>query len=175
MLHGIDILRNFSVAVAGYVLYGYVSFRFFAETLYGHYREKLIYCPRIGKTLEEREIAEVFVCKQTVETAQFFGYMFLGVDYGVCLTGYAPVKTLDLSACFKVYDSVIKEFESFVAYLLCIVPVFEHGTSRKIVPNFGKVLYKFVVVCRGFEIVGHLRLRSHVGYLKNQNTMVSGE
>ncbi len=125
--------------------------------------------------MEERKIAEILVGKQTVEAAQFFGHMLLRMHQRICLTGNAPIKTFDLRACLEVDNAVVEKFEGFVAYLLCIVPVFEHGAGRKVVPYFGKVLHQLVVVFGGFEILRHLRLRGHIGDFEHKHTMVRRE
>ena len=43
--------------------------------------------------------------------------------------GYAPIEAFDLGAGLEVDDAVAEEVERLVAYVLRVVPVFEHGTG----------------------------------------------
>ena len=60
---------NLSVGVAGDVLKRCVARRALVEALYGDDGEELIDSPGVGQRLEERDVAEVLVGKQFVETA----------------------------------------------------------------------------------------------------------
>ena len=52
----------------------------------------------------------------------------------VDFAAHAPVHTFDLGACLKVYYAVTEQVKRLVAYLLGVVPVFEHGARVKVVP-----------------------------------------
>lgn len=55
-----------AIAVAGNVLQSGFPCRAFVQPLYRHDGEKLVDSPTVGKRLEEREVAKIFVCKQFV-------------------------------------------------------------------------------------------------------------
>ena len=69
---------DLAIRIARYVLQRCITLRFLVETVYRDNGEDLIYCPRIGKRLEKREVAEIFVCKHLGEVVQLFGQVFQG-------------------------------------------------------------------------------------------------
>ena len=123
----IDVRADFAVRVAGDVLQGCRARGLFVEPRDGHDGEELVDAPGVGHGLEEREVAEIFIRHRLVEVAQFVGHVLLVVHEVGDFVRDAPIEAFDVRAGFKVDDAVAEEIKRFVADILRIVPVFEHG------------------------------------------------
>ena len=77
---------------------------------------------------------------------------------------YTPVHGFYLGSCLEVDDAMREEFQSLVAYLLSVVPVFEHIAWVQVVPDIIQVFYQLVVFYLGLKLLGHLWQR---GCLEN--------
>lgn len=115
------------------------------ESLYWHYWEQLVYCPTVWKTLEQREIAEVFVCKVCQDCAirlacfMFFARLFISWH---TLQYIASISARVLSPLFS--ERIVQELlrESVRHH----VPVFKHWAWIQIIPTYLiQIFYKLVV------------------------------
>ena len=97
-----------AIAVASDVLESGVACRTLVETLYRHYREQLVDGPCVGQRLEYRDIAEILVGKQLVQSTQLIGSMLQCLSHAVHLTANAPIHTLNLGTCTQV-DNAMRE------------------------------------------------------------------
>ena len=170
-----DVRGYLAVAVACYVLQGGVTLGTLVETLQRHDGEDLSHTPRIGQRLEEREVAEIFVCQQFVYLVQLLGHTFHLRGYAVYLARDRPVEFLDLGAGPEVDDAVREELERLVAYLLCVVPVLEGAALRQVVPYLVQVLDELVVIGAYLPLLGHLGQRGCLEHLYYQHRVVCGE
>ena len=142
--------------------------RALVESLYRHDREELVDGPTVWQTLEEREVAEILVGKQFVESSQFFRDVFHVLCQIVNLMAYTPVHGFYLGSCLEVDDAMREEFQSLVAYLLSVVPVFEHIAWVQVVPDIIQVFYQLVVFFLGLKLLGHLWQRGCLEYIDDE-------
>ena len=115
-----------SVAVAGDVLQGGVAGRTLVQALDRHDREELVDGPTVWQALEQREVAEILVGKNLVQSSQLLRHVLHVLGKVVDLVAYAPVHCLNLSTSFQIYDTVREELQCLIANLLGIVPVLQH-------------------------------------------------
>ena len=118
--------------------------------------------------MEEREVAEILVGKQFVESSQFFRDVFHVLCQIVNLMAYTPVHGFYLGSCLEVDDAMREEFQSLVAYLLSVVPVFEHIAWVQVVPDIIQVFYQLVVFFLGLKLLGHLWQRGSLEYIDDE-------
>ena len=85
---------------------------------------------------------------------------------------HTPVHALYLGPCAQVYDAVAEEVECLLAYLLSIVPVFEHGSGIEIVPDVVEVFHQLVVGLLGLKLLWHLRQRSRLEHVDDEHGVV---
>ena len=122
--------------------------------------------------MEEREVAEILVRHRLVEVAQFIGHVLLVVHEVGDFVRDAPIEAFDVSTGFKVNDTVAEEVERFVADILCVVPVFEHGARGEFVPNLREVAHKLVVALGWLEVLGHVRHRGAFEHVEDKHGVV---
>ena len=177
----VDIGRDFAIRVAGYILQSGRHGGFFVQSLNGHDREKLVDAPRVGKRLKKRKVAEVLVGHHLVERTKLIGHMLLMVCQLADFACDTPIKAFNLCTCLEVDNAMTEEVKCFVANILCIVPVLEHGTGRKLVPNFREIVNELMVLLCGMEILvhmGHAHALHHVdhehGMMSRQRTSTFG-
>jgi len=91
---------NFAVGIAGDVLKCGRSFRFLIQPMDGDNGKYLVYGPRVGQGLEQREVAEILVGQQRRELAQLFRGVLCTVDRKVNFPDNGKIKLLHLSTCF---------------------------------------------------------------------------
>ena len=133
-------VRNLSVAVAGDVLQGSVPGRTLVQTLDRHDREELVDSPTVWQALEQREVAEILVGKNFVQSSEFFWYMLHVLGKIVDLVAHTPIHCLNFCTGLQIYDAVREELQSLVANLLSIVPVLQHVAWIQVVPYLIEVL-----------------------------------
>ncbi len=63
---------------------------------------------------------------------------------GVYFVADTPVHGFYLGTCLQIDNAVRKEVEHFFAYLLRVVPVFQHVAWREVVPYLVEVLHQLV-------------------------------
>ena len=95
-----------TVRIAGDVLQRGVACGTLVEALDGDDREQLVNGPCVRERLEEREVAEILVGKQLVQSAKLLGSMLQRLRHAVYLAADAPVHALYLGTGTEVYDAV---------------------------------------------------------------------
>ena len=171
----LDEVGYLAIRVAGDILQGCVARRPFGKALNGHYGEQLVDGPRVGEALEQREVAEILVGEQLVDIAQLFGHVLHLLGERIDFMAYAPVHALNLGTGLEVYDAMREELEGLVAYLLGIMPVFEHILGVEVVPYLVEVLDQLVVGVLGLKLLGHLGQAGGLEHVDNQYRVVCRE
>ena len=126
----------------------------------------------INQALEEREVAEVFVGKNLVETSQLVGDVLHVLGEVVDLMAHAPVHCLYLCTGLQIDDAVGEELQCLVAYLLGVVPVLQHITRVQIVPDFVEVFHQLVVGLLRLKLLGHLRQGGGLQHVDDEHGVV---
>ena len=161
-----------AVRVACYVLQGGIACGALVEALYWHDGEHLVDGPRVGEALEQREIAEVLVGEQLVNLHQLLWDVLQVFGQRVDLVAHAPVHGLYLRPCLQINNAVGEEVEHLLAYLLGVVPVFEHVARRQVIPYLIKVFYQLMGFLIGFELLRHLGQRGRLEHVDDEHRVV---
>ena len=90
----------------------------------------------------------------------------------VDLLRYGPEHPFDFSTGLEIEHSMGEEFERLLTYLLCVVPVLEHGLGGEVVPNLIKFLSESVVRLLNLKLLWHDRQLSSSEYFENEHGMM---
>ena len=101
--------------------------------------------------------------------------MLQALRHLVYLTGDRPVETLDLRARLQVDDAVAEEVECLLAYLLRVVPGFEHAALVEVVPDVVQLLHQLVVVGADLPLLVHLGQARRFEHLEDEHRVVGGQ
>ena len=168
-------IRDFSIGVASDVLESAVVVRFLVQSVDWHDWEELVDGPGIRQRMEDGEIAEVLVCQEFVENAELLGSMLHGVRQRVDFVSYSPVHTFHFGTGAEVEHTVSEEVEGFFADLLGIVPVLQHGSSGKVVPDVVEVFSQLMVAFLDFEFIRHDRQFGCSQHFHDEHGMVGSQ
>ena len=137
----VDVSRDFSVAVTRYVLNRGIAIGALVEPLDRHDGKELIDGPMVGERLEEGEVAKILLGHHLVQLAQFVGGVLEVVRKVDHFGADAPIEAFYLCTGAEIDEPVAEEVEGLFANVLGVVPIFEHGTRGKFVPNLGEVVH----------------------------------
>ena len=166
---------NLSIAVAGDVLQGSVAGRTLVQTLDRHDREELVDSPTVWQALEQREVAEILVGKNLIQSSELLRYMLHVLGKIVDLVAHAPVHCLNLCTGLQIYDAVREKLQCLFANLLGIMPVFQHVARIQVVPYLIKILHQLVVGLLCFKLLWHLWQGSSLQDINHQYGVVGRE
>ena len=168
-------VRNLTVAVTGDVLQGSVAGRTLVQALDRHDREELVDSPTVWQALEQREIAEILVGKNLVQSSQLLRHMLHVLGKIVDLVAHAPVHCLNFCTGLQIYDAVREKLQCLIANLLGIVPVFQHVVRIQVVPYLIKVLHQLVVSFLCLKLLWHFRQGCSLQHINHQYGVVGRE
>ena len=168
-------VRNLSIAVAGDVLQGSVAGRTLVQTLDRHDREELVDSPTVWQALEQREVAEILVGKNLIQSSELLRYMLHVLGKIVDLVAHAPVHCLNLCTGLQIYDAVREELQCLFANLLGIMPVFQHVARIQVVPYLIKILHQLVVGLLRLKLLWHFWQGSGFQDIDDQDRMMGRE
>ena len=165
-------VSDLAIRIAGYILQSRRPVRPFIQPLDRHDRENLIDRPRVRQRLEKREITEILISQQLVQLAKLIRCMFQAGSDLADLARHRPIQPLDLGAGLQIDNAMTEQIQCLLAYLLRIVPGFQHTALIQLIPNFIQFLHKLMVGFTHFEVFIHFGKRSSFQYFKYQNRMM---
>mgnify|MGYP000273105815 CR=1 FL=1 len=101
------------------------------------------------------KITEILVGKQLAQLAEFLGAMLHALAMELISSADTPIEFLYLRARIQVDDAMTEKVECLFAYLLCIVPGFQHAALTQVVPDVIQFLHQFVGILSRFPVVIH--------------------
>ena len=91
------------------------------------------------------------------------------------LTRHRPIQALDLGTSLQIDNTMTEQIQRLLAYLLRIVPGFQHTTLVQLIPNLIQFMHKFMVGFTHFKVFIHFGKRSCFQHLKYQNGMMGSQ
>ena len=94
---------------------------------------------------------------------------------GVNFAADTPIEFLYLRARIQVDDAMTEKVECLFAYLLCIVPGFQHAALTQVVPDVIQFLHQFVGILSRFPVVIHFGQGSRFQYFKDKHGVMGSQ
>ena len=88
---------------------------------------------------------------------------------------HRPIQAFDLGTGLQIDNTMTEQIQRFLAYLLRIVPGFQHTALVQLIPNLIQFMHKLVIRFAHLEVFIHFGKRSCFQHFKYQNGMMGSQ